>query len=105
MNIFSEDEKQRLLAQLNKSQKDKWEITADKLKKDFKFKNFTTAFEFMSLVAAEADKLDHHPDWCNSYNRVSIALTTHSVGGLTELDFSLAQAIEVISWSLPPGQQ
>jgi 4a-hydroxytetrahydrobiopterin dehydratase len=62
--------------------------------KSFKFKNFREAFAFMTEVALEAEKLDHHPEWTNVYNRVDIVLSTHSVGGLSELDEKLALKID-----------
>ncbi len=62
----------------------------DKLVAEMKFKNFVDAFGFMTSVALVAEKLDHHPDWKNVYNRVSIELTTHDSGGITENDFALA---------------
>ena len=64
-----------------------WEIKDNKLYKQFKFKNFKTAFGFMTMVAMEAENLNHHPDWNNVYNTVTILLNTHDQGGITELDF------------------
>jgi 4a-hydroxytetrahydrobiopterin dehydratase len=60
----------------------------------FKFKDFSEAFAFMSRVALAAEKAGHHPDWSNSYNSVTIALSTHDAGGLTDKDIALAQAID-----------
>ena len=60
---------------------------------DLVFEDFEQAFAFMTAVALSAHAMDHHPSWRNVYNRVSISLTTHSAGGLTELDFDLAEAI------------
>ncbi|MDA7803616.1 4a-hydroxytetrahydrobiopterin dehydratase [Crocinitomix sp.] len=71
-----------------------WTIKNDFLFKEFKFKNFVTAFSFMTAVALEAEKMAHHPNWENVYNVVSISLSTHSEGGITEKDFSLAGKIE-----------
>lgn len=62
--------------------------------RDFVFADFVQAFAFMTRVALEAEKRNHHPDWANVYNRVTIALTTHDAGGLTERDFDLARAID-----------
>ena len=62
--------------------------------KSFKFKNFTRAFGFMTEVALIAEKIDHHPEWFNVYARVDVTLTTHSAGGITELDLKLAIAID-----------
>jgi len=62
----------------------------------FKFKNFADAFAFMTSAAFVAEKLDHHPEWSNVYNRVHVALTTHDSGGITELDFAFAaRAVEL----------
>jgi 4a-hydroxytetrahydrobiopterin dehydratase len=62
--------------------------------RDFKFKDFVEAFGFMTRVAILAEKLNHHPEWNNVYNRVSITLTTHDVGGLSGLDIKLAGLID-----------
>lgn len=62
----------------------------------FKFKDFSEAFAFMSRVALAAEKAGHHPDWSNSYNSVTIRLSTHDAGGLTDKDISLAGAIDRI---------
>ena len=59
-----------------------------------KFADFNAAFGFMTRVALMADKMDHHPEWSNVYNRVDILLTTHDAGGLSERDVALAEAIE-----------
>lgn len=67
------------------------------LQSTFRFSDFKTAFAFMTDIANAAEKLNHHPDWSNSYNVVEIKLTTQDVGGkLTELDFKLAAAIELL---------
>ena len=68
----------------------------DAIQKSFKFKNFNEAFGFMSRVAMMAEKMDHHPEWFNVYNRVDITLTTHDVDGLSERDTRLARFIERI---------
>lgn len=62
----------------------------------FKFKDFSEAFAFMSRVALAAEKAGHHPDWSNSYNSVTIRLSTHDAGGLTDKDIALARAIDRI---------
>ena len=73
-----------------------WAIENNTIKRDFKFKTFAEAFSFMSAIALEAEKLNHHPDWSNSYNKVSIALTNHEANGVTQLDFVLANRIDKI---------
>lgn len=67
---------------------------ANAISRDFKFKDFSEAFGFMTRVALAAQRADHHPDWSNSYDKVSITLSTHSAGGLTENDVALAGAID-----------
>ena len=61
------------------------------------FGDFSRAFGFMSRVAMQAEKLDHHPEWSNVYGTVKVALTTHDAGGITELDFALASRIAELS--------
>ena len=70
-----------------------WSLSDDQksIRKIFKFKDFNDAFAFMGRVAKVADKMDHHPDWSNSYNKVDITLSTHDAGGLTDKDIQLAQ--------------
>jgi 4a-hydroxytetrahydrobiopterin dehydratase len=63
---------------------------------DFKFKDFSEAFGFMTRVALLAQSADHHPDWSNSYNKVRITLSTHSAGGLTANDTELAKSIDAL---------
>lgn len=66
----------------------------DAIQRAFKFRNFNQAFGFMTRVAMQAEKLDHHPEWSNVYNRVDILLTTHDCDGLSELDVKLARFID-----------
>ena len=66
----------------------------DALLKSFRFKDFNAAFGWMARVAMEAEKLDHHPEWSNVWNRVEVTLTTHDAQGLTELDQALARAMD-----------
>lgn len=73
-----------------------WSFEKNAIKRDFKFKTFVEAFSFMTAVALEAEKLNHHPDWSNAYNRVSIGLTNHEANGITQLDFDLADTIDRI---------
>lgn len=71
---------------------DGWVVANGKLHREFKFESFVEAFGFMTSLALVAEKMDHHPEWSNVYNRVEIDLTTHDAGGLTTLDFELATA-------------
>ena len=73
-----------------------WVLDEDGLgiRKSFKFRTFIQAFGFMTEAAIAAEKLNHHPEWFNVYNRVDVRLTTHDAGGLSELDFKLAAAME-----------
>jgi 4a-hydroxytetrahydrobiopterin dehydratase len=73
-----------------------WEIREQKLYREMKFKNFVQAFGFMAQAAIIAERMNHHPEWSNVYNRVTIFLTTHEVGGISPRDFELAQQINEI---------
>lgn len=74
---------------------DGWSASHDgKIAKTFAFKDFSQAFAFMTRVALLAEKANHHPDWSNSYNSVTIALTNHDKGGVTQKDIDLATQIE-----------
>jgi 4a-hydroxytetrahydrobiopterin dehydratase len=77
-------------------QLDGWSLVKGHLHRVFEFKDFTQAFGFMKRVALAADRMDHHPDWSNAYNKVTIDLSTHSAGGLTKNDFELAGKIQTI---------
>ena len=66
------------------------------IKKTYNFKNFVQAFSFMTAVALEAEKLDHHPEWFNVYNRVEITLNTHVFNGISKLDIKLAKTLDCI---------
>lgn len=74
----------------------KWKVVNDKLNRTFEFGNFVDAFAFMTKVAIIAEKMDHHPELFNVYNRVVIDLTTHDVGGIGALDIDLAQKIDAL---------
>jgi 4a-hydroxytetrahydrobiopterin dehydratase len=74
-----------------------WDVREGKLFREFRFADFSQAFAFMTRVALLAEKLDHHPDWSNVYNRVIIALQTHDVGGITAFDVELARRIGALA--------
>ncbi len=71
-------------------------LDRDALRREFKFANFNAAWGFMTRVALAAEKMDHHPEWSNVWNKVQIELTTHDANGLSEKDIKLAQAIDKI---------
>lgn len=73
-----------------------WTQQGQTLQRTLMFRDFVEAFGFMSRVALLAEQRNHHPDWCNVYNRVSITLTTHDLGGLSDLDVDLARAIDAL---------
>ncbi len=70
-----------------------WELRDARLHREFRFDDFVQAFGFMCAAALVAEKMNHHPEWSNVYNRVTVDLTTHDAGGITDLDFRLASAM------------
>jgi len=73
-----------------------WILKETSIDREFSFKNFTQAFSFMTAVAFEAEKMDHHPEWTNVYNKVIIKLSTHKPKGITRQDLDLAAKIDSI---------
>lgn len=73
-----------------------WSRSADRdaINKSFKFRDFNAAFGFMTRVALIAEKMDHHPEWFNVYNRVDVTLATHDADGVTDLDIAMARAMD-----------
>lgn len=71
-----------------------WELKDGKLQKSFRFSNFIEAFGFMTRIALEAEKINHHPEWSNVYNTVTIKLSTHDAGGITDYDIKLAKIVD-----------
>jgi 4a-hydroxytetrahydrobiopterin dehydratase len=95
--VLSNDE----LSALSRNLPD-WTLESDRkaISRTLKFADFKQAFAFMTRVAAEADRMDHHPEWSNVYNTVSIRLTTHDSGGLTGSDIRLAGLIDKAALSV-----
>ena len=93
MAVLTESEREAALAGL-----DGWAFDSARngIVKRFSFADFGAAFAFMTRVALEAEKADHHPDWSNVWNRVDILLATHDAGGVTRKDIALAVRIEAI---------
>ena len=86
---LSDDEIQTELSKLSD-----WTLREGKLHREFKFESFVEAFGFMAKLALVAESLNHHPEWENVYNRVTISLQTHDVSGISNLDFAFAQAAD-----------
>ncbi|XP_034753534.1 pterin-4-alpha-carbinolamine dehydratase [Etheostoma cragini] len=93
---LTEEERAHLLPLLRNAQ---WVevVGRDAIYKEFLFKDFNQAFGFMSRVALQAEKMDHHPEWFNVYNKVQITLSTHDCGGLSQRDITLATFIDQAS--------
>lgn len=81
-----------------------WAIKGGKLHREFIFSDFVAAFGFMTEVAQSAEALEHHPEWFNVWNRVTVDLNTHDAGGLTELDFTLAARMSELA-AAPPHRR
>ncbi len=73
----------------------------DAIHRTFVFRDFNAAFGFMTRVALEAEKMDHHPEWANVWNRVEVVLTTHDAGGVTERDVAMAQFMDAAAAGRP----
>lgn len=74
-----------------------WAIKNGKLHKQFEFNSFIEAFGFMASVALVAESINHHPEWFNVYNRVTMDLTTHDAGGISVIDFELAKKVDKLA--------
>ncbi len=74
-----------------------WSLADEKLHREFRFNDFITAFGFMTSAAIESEKMNHHPEWFNVYNKVIVHLMTHDAGGITELDFQLAKKMNQLA--------
>ena len=89
---LSEAEVEKALAELPG-----WRIEQGKLHREWRFADFNAAFGFMTRVALEAERMNHHPEWSNVWNRVVVDLTTHDAGGLTASDLKLARKMETLA--------
>ncbi|MDJ0599544.1 MAG: 4a-hydroxytetrahydrobiopterin dehydratase [Crocosphaera sp.] len=92
VNVLSADELRNALNQL-----EGWIEKDGKLHRQLQFNSFVEAFGFMSSVALVAESMGHHPEWCNVYNRVTIDLTTHDAGGITNKDLELAKKVNELA--------
>ncbi|HZT37684.1 MAG TPA: 4a-hydroxytetrahydrobiopterin dehydratase [Bryobacteraceae bacterium] len=77
-----------------------WSVQNGKLHREYKFADFIHAFGFMSAAAIAIEKMNHHPEWSNVYNRVTVDLTTHDAGGISQKDFDLARLLDGIAVKL-----
>ena len=89
--LLSLQEREDLRANLTQ-----WQVGDERLKRQWQFSDFSEAFAFMTRVALLAESMQHHPNWSNVYNRVTIELTTHDLGGLSNLDAEMAQSIDAL---------
>jgi 4a-hydroxytetrahydrobiopterin dehydratase len=80
-----------------------WTVVNGKLHRDYEFTDFVHAFGFMATAALAIEKMAHHPEWRNVYNRLSIDLSTHDAGGITKKDISLARKLESLAGEARPG--
>ncbi len=74
-----------------------WNVVNEKLHKEFQFDSFNQAFGFMTRAAMEIEKMNHHPEWFNVYNKITIELTTHDAGGITKNDVNLAKILNSLA--------
>ncbi len=86
--------------QLSLDQLSGWTIENDKLHREYRFPDFAHAFGFMATAAVLIEKMNHHPEWCNVYGRVTVDLVTHDSGGITKKDVELARVLENIASKL-----
>lgn len=93
---LTDSEIQQQLVQLNQGKNSVWVLVDDKLTKQFTFANFQKAFGFMTMCALYCEKVNHHPEWSNVYNRVTVQLSTHEVKGISAKDFDLANQMDLL---------
>jgi len=89
---LSDDEIEQALSSLKG-----WSLVDGKLRREFRFANFVRAFGFMTRAALVSEAMNHHPEWCNVYGKVQVDLTTHSEGGITALDVTLAERMNELA--------
>ena len=93
--LLTKDEIKSALPQLNN-----WKLLDDCIEKKFVFTDFLEAMKFMNAIATIAEEMQHHPEWCNVYNKVTVTLTTHDAGGITQKDITLAKKMDEIENSI-----
>lgn len=92
MNRLTDEQIKKELAGL-----DGWSVVGGKLHKEFIFKDFIEAFGFMSRAAMHIEKMNHHPEWFNVYNKLRVELVTHDAGGITQNDVALAKTLDSLA--------
>lgn len=95
MNKMTGEEIQAAMARLPE-----WRVVGGKLHREYQFADFPFAIGFLAAAAPKIEKMNHHPEWSNVYNRVTVDLVTHDAGGITERDFKLAALLEGIAQKL-----
>lgn len=93
--LLTEDEIKSALLQLNN-----WKLLDNRIEKKFVFTDFLEAMKFINAVATIAEAMQHHPEWNNVYNKVTVTLTTHDAGGITQKDITLAEKMDEIENSI-----
>lgn len=93
--LLTEDKIKSALLQLNN-----WKLLDNRIEKKFVFTDFLEAIQFINAVATIAEAMQHHPEWNNVYNKVTVTLTTHDVGGITQKDITLAEKMDEIENSI-----
>lgn len=93
--LLTEDEIKSALLQLNN-----WKLLDNRIEKKLVFTDFLEAMKFMNAVATSAEEMQHHPEWSNVYNKITVTLTTHDAGGITQKDITLAEKMDEIENSI-----
>ena len=96
LHRLSSDERQRIGLDLPA-----WRVEEDTLRREYSFASFGDAMAFVSAMVAPSESMNHHPTWTNTYNRVEVQLTTHDVGGLSNLDIEWAKTADRVAQRLP----
>lgn len=97
-NKLTEQQIEKALVKLNQSglESQRWQVIEGKLCKTFLFTDFIEAFAWMTKIALYAEKVNHHPEWFNVYNKVKVELTTHDASGITNKDIALAENMDLV---------
>ena len=99
---FEKYSKEKITALINELNAEScgWYVEDEKVTKQFLFNDFNSAFSFMTMIAMYSEKVDHHPEWFNVYNKVKVQLTTHDIGGVSRKDANLAKKMDAYACHL-----